>query len=245
MANRCPVGLGIARRGSHGGSFATTRAGAATGKAPRFSAPVPLPLWHFSRRRVSSSRAASPLMRYKAPNVSTAKPSSEAPQATAEKDNPTAVGEQKPVTNDELLTFEQSKVTLQMTELEQRMFRLAEALKELEPENASRLMLGLKFAREELILLEMQQTQDMLKGMKLPEAIDQEKQILAKLERFATCCCWPTSIFNYPRAIAATASDHETARSGDQGRIARAKTVASHIGKPARAGKACARNKPR
>ena len=70
-----------------------------------------------------------------------------------------------------------------MTELEQRMFRLAETIKELEAENSSRLMLGLKFAREELILLQMQQTKDLLKGLKLGEAVTEEKQLLAKLER--------------------------------------------------------------
>ncbi|MBL9122726.1 MAG: hypothetical protein JNG90_03780, partial [Planctomycetaceae bacterium] len=63
------------------------------------------------------------------------------------------------------------------------MFRLAETIKELEAENSSRLMLGLKFAREELILLQMQQTKQLLKGLKLGEAVTEEKQLLAKLER--------------------------------------------------------------
>lgn len=83
----------------------------------------------------------------------------------------------------DLLSFEQEKVAAEMTELEQRMFRLAETIKELEAENSSRLMLGLKFAREELILLQMQQTKDLLKGLKLGEAVTEEKQLLAKLER--------------------------------------------------------------
>lgn len=83
----------------------------------------------------------------------------------------------------DLLSFDQEKVAAEMTELEQRMFRLSDALKELEAENSSRLMLGLKFAREELILLQMQQTRELLKKMKLGEAVTEEKQLLAKLER--------------------------------------------------------------
>lgn len=83
----------------------------------------------------------------------------------------------------DVIGFDQSKVTAQMGELEQRMFRLSEGLKELEPENASRLMLGLKFAREELILLQMRQTEDLLKKLSLAEAATEEKQLLAKLER--------------------------------------------------------------
>ena len=43
------------------------------------------------------------------------------------------------------------------------MFRLSEALRSLEPENASRLRLALKFSREELILDQMKETQKLLK----------------------------------------------------------------------------------
>src|SRR4051794_3680599 len=46
------------------------------------------------------------------------------------------------VGKNEELSFLQFKVAGQMTELEERMFRLSEALKSLEPENASRLLIG-------------------------------------------------------------------------------------------------------
>jgi hypothetical protein len=83
----------------------------------------------------------------------------------------------------EQLSFRQSEVTAEMSELEQRMFRLSESLKLLEPENSSRLMLGLKYAREELILHQMQETQTALSKLSLKNAADEQKQLLAKLER--------------------------------------------------------------
>ncbi|MBI3839431.1 MAG: hypothetical protein HY288_16045 [Planctomycetia bacterium] len=83
----------------------------------------------------------------------------------------------------EQLSFRQSEVTAEMSELEQRMFRLSESLKLLEPENSSRLMLGLKYAREELILNQMRETQAALAKLSLKNAADEQKQLLAKLER--------------------------------------------------------------
>lgn len=97
------------------------------------------------------------------------------PPATTEKSDP--------VTPGEVLSFRQAKVAAEMTELEERMYRLSEALKALEPENSSRLMLGLKFAREELILHQMKDAQQMLGKLSLAEAAVEEKQLLAKLER--------------------------------------------------------------
>jgi hypothetical protein len=88
-----------------------------------------------------------------------------------------------PVTPGEVLSFRQAKVAAEMTELEERMYRLSEALKALEPENSSRLMLGLKFAREELILHQMKEAQAMLGKLSLGEAAVEEKQLLSKLER--------------------------------------------------------------
>ncbi|HEV3345335.1 MAG TPA: hypothetical protein VG125_33465 [Pirellulales bacterium] len=83
----------------------------------------------------------------------------------------------------EVLSFRQAKVAAEMTELEERMYRLSEALKSMEPENSSRLMLGLKFAREELILHQMKEAQAMLSKRSLGEAAVEEKQLLSKLER--------------------------------------------------------------
>ena len=63
------------------------------------------------------------------------------------------------------------------------MFRLSEGLKKLEPENSSRLMHGLKFAREELILHQMKETQEALAKLDLKNAAAEQQQLLAKLER--------------------------------------------------------------
>jgi hypothetical protein len=87
------------------------------------------------------------------------------------------------VGRNEELSFLQAKVTAQMSELEERMFRLSEALKGLEPENASRLLIGLKYAREELIGLQMKEVQLALSALKYSDAVVEEKQLLAKLQR--------------------------------------------------------------
>jgi len=87
------------------------------------------------------------------------------------------------VNDGQVLGFRQSEVAAQMTELEERMFRLSEAIKQLEPENASRLMLGLKFAREELILHQMRETQQLLDKLSLGEAMAEQKHLLSKLQR--------------------------------------------------------------
>ncbi|WP_435010745.1 DUF4175 family protein [Tundrisphaera lichenicola] len=77
--------------------------------------------------------------------------------------------------------FTQENAAAQMTELEERMFRLSEALRSLEPENASRLGLALKFSREELILNQMKQTHTLLKDAQLAKAETEVRELLAKL----------------------------------------------------------------
>src|SRR5262245_35695902 len=111
----------------------------------------------------------------------------QAADATAEKtaaknDN---LGQRKEgaVGQNEELSFRQSKVSAEMTELEERMFRLSEALKQLEPENSSRLMSGVKYARDELILHEMQEIQAILTKSDYKLASGQEKELIAKLRR--------------------------------------------------------------
>jgi hypothetical protein len=83
----------------------------------------------------------------------------------------------------EELGYLQAKVTSQMLELEQRMYRLSEALKSLEPENASRLLIGLKYAREELIQFQMKEIQSALTTQNFRDAVVEQKQVLAKLQR--------------------------------------------------------------
>ena len=77
--------------------------------------------------------------------------------------------------------FTQENAAAQMTELEERMFRLSEALRSLEPENASRLGLALKFSREELILNQMKETHKLLKEAQLGKAETEVRELLAKL----------------------------------------------------------------
>jgi hypothetical protein len=84
--------------------------------------------------------------------------------------------------NDDL-SFRQSKVAAEMTELEERMFRLSEALKKVEPENSSRLMTGVKYARDELILHEMQDIKDVLAKSDYNSASGEQKELLLKLKR--------------------------------------------------------------
>ena len=105
-----------------------------------------------------------------------------AEKSAAKNDN---LGERREGTvgQNEELSFRQSKVSAEMTELEERMFRLSEALKQLEPENSSKLMSGVKYARDELILHEMQEIQAILNKSDYKLASGQEKELIAKLHR--------------------------------------------------------------
>ncbi len=85
-------------------------------------------------------------------------------------------------TDRDTIGFTQQNVAAQMTELEERMFRLSEALRSLEPENASRLRLALKFSREELVLQQMKETQKLMKEAQLSKAETEVRELLAKLE---------------------------------------------------------------
>ena len=78
--------------------------------------------------------------------------------------------------------FSQQNTAAQMNELEERMFRLSEALRGLEPENASRLRLALQFSREEQILEQMRETHKFLKDAQLSKAETEVKELIAKLE---------------------------------------------------------------
>ena len=88
----------------------------------------------------------------------------------------------KAIPDRDTIGFTQENVAAQMTELEERMFRLAEALRGLEPENASRLRLALKFSREEQILDQMHETQKLLKDAQVSKAETEVRELIAKLE---------------------------------------------------------------
>ena len=105
----------------------------------------------------------------------------ETPAAKKDKPKP-ADGAAPAPTDRDALGFTQENAAAQMAELEERMFRLSEALRGLEPENASRLRLALKFSREELILEQMRETHKMLKDTQLTRAETEVKELLAKLQ---------------------------------------------------------------
>jgi len=113
----------------------------------------------------------------------------EADKAKDQDETKPATTEKKPAkptpgdaTDRSTISFTQENAAAQMTELEERMFRLSEALRGLEPENASRLRLALKFSREELILEQMRETNGMLKEAQLAKAETEVRELLAKLE---------------------------------------------------------------
>jgi len=86
------------------------------------------------------------------------------------------------VSDRDSIGFTQENVAAQMTELEERMFRLSEALRGLEPENASRLRLALKFSREEQILDQMRETHKLMKDAQIGKAETEVRELVAKLE---------------------------------------------------------------
>ncbi len=90
------------------------------------------------------------------------------------------------VSDRDTMGFTQETAAAQMTELEERMFRLSEALRGLEPENASRLRLALKFSREEQILDQMRETHKFLKDAQISRAETEVKELIAKLEHLRT-----------------------------------------------------------
>jgi hypothetical protein len=99
------------------------------------------------------------------------------------KEKPSTAAAKKPtVTDRDTIGFTQENAAAQMTELEERMFRLSEALRGLEPENASRLRLALKFSREEQILDQMRETHKFLKDAQISKAETEVRELIAKLE---------------------------------------------------------------
>ncbi|MBX3441212.1 MAG: hypothetical protein KF774_02305 [Planctomyces sp.] len=80
------------------------------------------------------------------------------------------------------IQFEQDKAQSHMRELEQRMFRLANLLREAQPDDAARLVLGVEKAREKLIADRMAETSKLLATLKLNEASSEQKVIIAELE---------------------------------------------------------------
>lgn len=80
------------------------------------------------------------------------------------------------------IQFEQEKARAHMQELEERMFRLSKLIRESQPDDAARLLMGLRKAREQLILDRMGEASKLLDNLKLDQATKEQKEIIALLE---------------------------------------------------------------
>ena len=68
----------------------------------------------------------------------------------------------RPVTAEEKINFEQDKAHAHMRELEGRMFRVAELLRQTQPDDSARLLMGVTRSREQLIVEEMREASDLI-----------------------------------------------------------------------------------
>jgi hypothetical protein len=116
------------------------------------------------------------------PALAQAKKQAGQPASVFDEEKKSAATKEATTSDRDTIGFSQENVAAQMNELEERMFRLSEALRGLEPENASRLRLALKFSREELILEQMRETHKLLKDAQLTQAETEVKELIAKLE---------------------------------------------------------------
>jgi len=85
------------------------------------------------------------------------------------------------VTDIDKIQFTQKDVQAQMQELQERMFHLADLTKEAEPDNATRLLLAVRKAREQLIIEQMNEVLAKLSDKDLANATTETKEILVKL----------------------------------------------------------------
>lgn len=92
-----------------------------------------------------------------------------------------ATTDSEPATT-EKVTFDQDVAIEHMKELEQRMYRLAELLREEEPDDSARLMMGVRQARQQLIIEQMKQANDLLDKLDLSNATAEQLRVIHKLE---------------------------------------------------------------
>lgn len=96
-------------------------------------------------------------------------------------DNP-AARLNRPVTTEEKIKFEQDKAHAHMRELESRMYHVAELLRETQPDDSARLLMGVAKAREQLIVEQMREASELIATLDLNKATSEEKEVIAKLE---------------------------------------------------------------
>lgn len=94
--------------------------------------------------------------------------------------NPAAARESVP--ENERIQFDQEKAEAHMRELEGRMYKLSELLRETQPEDADRLLLGLQRAKENLIVDRMVDASELLSSLQLDKATREQQEIIEKLE---------------------------------------------------------------
>jgi hypothetical protein len=86
------------------------------------------------------------------------------------------------VSDIEKIQFLQKNASAQLQELQERMYRLAEMTREAEPDDAAKLLMAVRKAREQLIIEQMKEVVDLLEHIDLGKAVDEQKQVLVKLE---------------------------------------------------------------
>lgn len=82
----------------------------------------------------------------------------------------------------EQIKFEQDKAQAHMKELEERMFELAKLIRESQPDDSARLLMGVQRAREHLIAERMGEAATLLTALKLEQAVDEQRDVIDKLE---------------------------------------------------------------
>ena len=88
----------------------------------------------------------------------------------------------KEVQPQETIRFDQDKAKAHMRELEERMFRLANMIRDEQPDDSARLLMGVQRAREHLIAEQMGQAAELLETLKLEQAVGEQAEIINKLE---------------------------------------------------------------
>ncbi len=114
------------------------------------------------------------------PPVEATKPIIDAERTTAS--DVTGIRGSGEVAREEQVRFEQDKAQAHMRELEDRMFRLAELIRELQPDDSARLLIGVRRAREQLIVEQMHQASELVAKLDLVTASVEQKEIIGKLE---------------------------------------------------------------
>jgi hypothetical protein len=79
------------------------------------------------------------------------------------------------------LEYAQQRARELMGELEDRMFQLSESIRSHEPDDAARLVLGLRKSREELIIDEMEQIAELIKAGDFDAAEERQRQVVFRL----------------------------------------------------------------